>query len=125
MNGPMHCKRKFWKILVFIIAGVAALGFVVMSLWNWLMPSLFTGAHQIDYWHALGLFVLCKILFGGFRGRGGWHDHRRQRWEQMSEEERQKFKEGMRGFGRFRGGWHRGDAESKDIKEPPQTPGSV
>nr|WP_240475794.1 hypothetical protein [Herbaspirillum rhizosphaerae] len=123
----MHCKRKFWKILVFIIAGVAALGFVVMSLWNWLMPSLFAGAHQIDYLHALGLFVLCKILFGGFRGRGCHHD-RRHRWEQMSEEERQKFKEGMRGFGRFRGGWHRGAADSADVKEnkePPQAPGSV
>jgi hypothetical protein len=125
MNGPMHCKRKFWKILVFIIAGVAALGFVVMSLWNWLIPSLFSGAHQIDYLQALGLFVLCKILFGGFRGRGGCHD-RRQRWEQMSEEERKKFKEGMRGFGRFRGGWHRGDVDTKDVPpNPPQTPGSV
>jgi len=121
MNSALPCKRKFWKILVFIIAGVAALGLVVMSLWNWLMPSLFPGVHQIDYLHALGLFVLCKLLFGGWRGRGGWHD-KRHRWEQMSEEERQKFKEGMRGFGRFGG---RRQRDKVDTQEQPPSSGSV
>jgi predicted Fe-S protein YdhL (DUF1289 family) len=121
MNGPMNCKRKFWKILVFIIAGVAALGFVVMSLWNWLMPSLFSGAQQIDYVHALGLFVLCKILFGGFRGRG-CHHHHRQRWEQMSDEEREKFKQGMRGMRGWRDRWSRNERNDRndvaDAKDP-------
>src|SRR5450830_621550 len=106
----MNCKRKFWKILIVVIAGVAALGLVVMALWNWLMPSLFAGVHAISYVQALGLFVLCRILVGGFRGRGGWHH--RQRWEQMSEEERQKFKQGMHGMRGFGGRWqqrHGGD----------------
>lgn len=94
----MNCKPRIWKFLVLVVAGVAALGWVVMNLWNWLLPSLFTGAHQIGYAQALGLFVLCKILFGGWRHHGphGWRH--RGRWEQMSEEDRRKFKEGMRAF---------------------------
>ncbi len=31
------------------------------------MPALF-GWHLITFWQALGLLVLSKILFGGFRG---------------------------------------------------------
>lgn len=116
----MNCKRKFWKIAVVVIAGLAALGFITMSLWNWLMPSLFSGVHQIDYLQALGLLVLSRILFGGFRGGrgGGWHGRheRHERWEAMSEEERQKFKEGMRGMHGFRGRWGR-DGMSRNERQ--------
>jgi len=97
----MDRRGKFLKIAVLVLVGVAILGWIVMSLWNWLLPSLFAGVHQIDYLRAIGLLVLCRILFGGFRGRGGWHGAHhlhRQRWEQMSEEERAKFKDGMRMF---------------------------
>jgi hypothetical protein len=75
-------------------------GFVVMQLWNWLMPVLF-GWHGIGFWQAIGILVLSKILFGGFRGRPGHHLHWRgrmmERWEQMTPEEREKFRESMRG----------------------------
>jgi len=105
----MYMKWKILKITLLVIVGVGALGWVVMSLWNWLMPALVDGVHQLDYLHAVGLLVLSRILFGGMRGRGGWHGgHHRHRWEQMSEEERAKFKNGMRGLrGRCgRGGEH-------------------
>lgn len=122
----MNCKRKFWKIAVVVIAGLAALGFITMSLWNWLMPSLFSGVHQIDYLHALGLLVLCRILFGGFRGGRGGHCHeRRQRWEQMSEEERKKFKEGMRGMHGFRGRWGRDGGGKGERQDTPPTAGGA
>jgi len=114
----MSCQRKFWKILVLVIAGVAALGWVVMSLWNWLLPSLFPGVHQIAYLQALGLLVLSKILFGGFRGRG-CHHHHRQRWEQMSDEEREKFKRGVRGW---RGRWGRHEDADTDANARPTSP---
>jgi len=97
----MNWKLKALKIALFVVVGVGALGWVVMSLWNWLIPSLFSGAHQIDYIHALGLFVLSKILFGGWRGHGGGRHRFRQRWEQMAPEEREKFRRGMF-FGRGR-----------------------
>jgi len=96
----MNCKPRFLKILIMVIGGIAVLSGVVMALCNWLLPSLLPGMHPIGYWQALGLFVLCRILFGGFRG--GCRQH--GRWHNMSEEERLKFKEGMRSM---RGGWGR------------------
>jgi hypothetical protein len=88
------------KIAVFVVLALLVFGFVVMSLWNWLMPALF-GLHVITFWQALGLLVLCKILFGGFRGRGGpgmhWRRRMMERWEQMTPEEREKFRQGMGG----------------------------
>jgi len=84
------------KVALLVVVGIGILGWIVMVLWNWLIPSLFSGAHPIDYIHALGLFVLSKILFGGFRGRGGWHRHGFARhWEHMTPEQREKFQRGM------------------------------
>ena len=52
------------------ITGLAILfGFVIMWLWNWLMPELF-GLTTLTYWQAVGLFILLKLLLGGC-GRGG------------------------------------------------------
>jgi hypothetical protein len=88
------------KIAVFVVLGLLVFGFVVMSLWNWLMPALF-GLRTIHFWQALGLLILSKILFGGFRGRGGpgmhWRRRMMERWEQMTPEEREKFRQGMGG----------------------------
>lgn len=98
-------RQKLWfaKKLIMVMIAIAALGWVVMSLWNWIMPSLFTSAQPIDYFRALGLLVLSRILFGGFHGRGGWHHHKHmQRWQHMTDEEKEKFKQGMMGF-RHRG----------------------
>ena len=97
---------RFLKFLVFGIAFAAIFTYVVMRLWNWLTPGLF-GWHVISYWQALGLLFLCKILFGGFRGGPGhyrnmhWRRRMFERWEQMTPEEREKFRESMRGCGPF------------------------
>jgi hypothetical protein len=78
---------------------IAICGEVVMHLWNWLLPPLF-GWRQITFWQGLGLLVLCRILFGGFHGRG--HDQSRlrrsrsERWERMTPEEREKLRQGLR-----------------------------
>jgi hypothetical protein len=59
-----------------VIVGIAGLGYLVMLLWNWLLPTLFVGVREIDYMQALGVLVLSKILFGGLRGHGchgRWH----------------------------------------------------
>jgi len=95
------------KFVLFAALFVTVFGFVVMSLWNWLMPALF-GWHLINFWQAVGILVLSKILFGGFRGHPGrhlyWRRRMMERWEQMTPEEREKFRQGMRGrcgaFGR-------------------------
>jgi hypothetical protein len=90
------------RIVKYVILGILALvlfGLVVMALWNWLMPALF-GLRIIGFWQALGLVVLCKILFGGLHshGRHGhWRGRMKDRWEQMTPEEREKFRHGMWG----------------------------
>ena len=83
-------------ILLFITIG----GEIVLQLWNWLLPTLF-GWRQITFWQALGILALCRVLFGGF-GRHGFQrsNFRRrwaERWERMTPEEREKFRQGMRG----------------------------
>jgi hypothetical protein len=83
-------------MLVFMAIG----GWIVQSLWNWLLPPLF-GWHQVTFWQALGLLALCRILFGGLglRGSGRSNFRRRmaERWERMTPEERERFQQGMRG----------------------------
>jgi hypothetical protein len=88
------------KFVLFIIAAALVLGYVVMHLWNWLLPAVF-GWHMINYWQALGILALTRLLFGGFRGHrgGGMHWRRRmmERWERMTPAEREKFRQGMGG----------------------------
>ncbi len=59
-------------------------GWVVMLLWNWLMPEIF-GLTLITYWQAWGLLVLSSILFKGFpsgtNSDGGKRGDRRRRKE--------------------------------------------
>ncbi|MDR1517515.1 MAG: hypothetical protein LBS52_05425 [Dysgonamonadaceae bacterium] len=93
--------KKIFKIIggiVGIIATVAALGAVVMYLWNGIVPTVI-GWGTITYWQAFGLLVLCKLLFGGFRCKGnGCHRHKgrhfrkmKEKWNDMSEDERCEF----------------------------------
>ena len=100
-----HWMRKGLKFVLIALVAVGVFSFLVMSLWNWLMPPLF-GRPMITFWQALGLLVLSRILLGGLRGRPGsphWHWRRRmmERWEQMTPEEREKFRQGLRGCGPF------------------------
>ena len=70
------------KILMglgFAVLGVGFLalcGWVVMLLWNWLMPEIF-GLKRLDFWQAWGILALSTILFKGFGSGGG--DNRRNR----------------------------------------------
>jgi len=104
-------KRKLIWIVPLAVLGIAAFivigGEIVMRLWNWLLPPLF-GWRVVTFWQALGLLVLCRILFGGLGmhgGRGGhrgWRRRMEERCENMSPEEREKFRQKMRerwGFG--------------------------
>ena len=84
---------------ILIVLGIAALvtlfGFIVMLLWNWLLPNLFA-FHTITFWQAIGLVILSKILFGGFKccNHHGHHD-KMHRWH-MSPEDREKLREEWR-----------------------------
>lgn len=95
--------KKFWikkgaMILIFGSAAILLIGFVVMSLWNSILPAVI-GVKTITFLQALGILVLSKILFGGFGGRGGrwrgspaWKEKMKQRWDKMTPEEKERFK---------------------------------
>ena len=95
-----HWILRGLKVLLFVALAATVFSFVVMALWNRLMPGIF-GLHAISFWQALGLLVLSKILFGGFRGRPAfamhWRHRMMERWEHMTSEEREKFRAGLRG----------------------------
>lgn len=55
---------------IFITGLAILLGFVIMWLWNWLMPMIF-GLTTLTFWEAVGVFILFKILLGGCSGFGG------------------------------------------------------
>ena len=116
--------KRFWlaRALKFAVIMVIALGVVsviVMYLWNWLVPTLFSGP-TLTYWQTLGLLLLSRLLLGGLRPRGPFHHpgrfgHKRfghgpfgrgmhrKHWSHMTREERQKMREHLRnqrrGFG--------------------------
>jgi hypothetical protein len=103
----MRRKNLIW-IAPLALAGLALFVFIggeiVMQLWNRLLPGLF-GFPTLSFWQALGLLVLCRILFGGFgghRGGGGsgmrrrMKERMRERYARMTPEEQERFRRRMR-----------------------------
>jgi len=89
----MRFRRKLFARILLVALIIALLGLIVMRLWNWIIPGLIADAHPIDYPHAIGLLVLCRILFGGFRGHGGCHRATQwRRWQQMTPDERERLR---------------------------------
>ena len=94
----------FWfarglKIALVVVVAVTLMSLGVMALWNWVIPPVM-GWKAIDFWQAVGLLVLARLLFGfrfGFGHRMHWRGRMMERWERMTPEEREKFREGMRG----------------------------
>jgi hypothetical protein len=56
-------KKKLLFIPFVVLVCLSVVGFVVMELWNYLLPALFH-VPAITFWQAVGLFILCKLLFG-------------------------------------------------------------
>ncbi|MDR2682612.1 MAG: hypothetical protein LBB64_01930 [Dysgonamonadaceae bacterium] len=93
-----------WHLLLGL-AAIAGFGAAVMWLWNALLPQIF-GIAAINFWQALGLLVLCRILFGSFGrgwmlgGRSKFHrNHIREKWLNMTPEERKEFIKNRHYFG--------------------------
>lgn len=108
-TNDMSGKRFFYEIgpvrffIFLLFGGLAALavGALVMLLWNAVLPDL-VGVKEISYWQSVGLLILCRILFGSFRPKGGrprqmgLSPQLKAKLMNMSEEERLAFKEEMR-----------------------------
>jgi len=94
--------------------------FIVMLLWNGLIPELFKGP-VISFPQALGLLVLSKILFHGFGWRKNhwrhhdWRKRMQERMNAMTPEERDRFRsQWKQRCGRF-GSW---DEPGEPAKAP-------
>ena len=105
----MKKKKWIWLAPLAILALFAfiALGAeIVRLLWNWVFPPLF-GWREIDFRQGLAILVLSRILFGTWGGRGSERSGIRRRmkdrmagrmaehWEQMTPEERERFREAI------------------------------
>lgn len=98
---PRRRRKEFFIFIPFIVAAAVLLfGWIVMLLWNAILPAA-VHAGEITYWQAVGLLILSRILFGfggkrfggpGFRGNMYW----KEKWAGMSDEEKAKFKEQWR-----------------------------
>ena len=95
---------RFLGIMMFL-AAIAVFSAAAMFLWNALMPEIF-GLSALSYWQAAGLVILARILFGGLgpgrfaalggraNGVGGeFHQGNpfREKWMNMSDDERVEF----------------------------------
>jgi len=112
---------KFFKsrllIVPIMLAMIALFGVAIMLLWNVLMPEIF-GLPALNYWQAAGLLLFARILLGGLglgngftrRGPGepfSRHGNRlREKWFNMTEDERKEFMEKERGFHNFHNRFH-------------------
>jgi hypothetical protein len=91
-------KTQIFKHVLWGMAAIAGFSAVVMLLWNALIPDIF-GLSVINFWQALGLLALVRLLFGGFgwkmagrHGHGGFGKNPlREKWEKMTPEERKEF----------------------------------
>ncbi len=100
-------KNTFWikKILGFACLAVAfvfGLSWIVMQLWNQVAVAVLH-VSPITYWQAAGLLILAKILFGGFGKSGcgsccgkGFGKEMKEKWGNMSPEEKEAFKQQWR-----------------------------
>ena len=96
MRGPVRWVAKGAAIAVAVVAFIAVFSWLVMVLWNYLVPALFHGP-AIGYWQAFALLVLARVLFGGIRarhGHGHWRRHLwRERWESLTPAERERLRQ--------------------------------
>jgi hypothetical protein len=96
----MKTRKCFYygKFAVLGVAGMILFTFVVMWLWNWLVPELFNGP-VVTYWQTLGLLILSKILFSGIgKGHSSKHSgHNHDYPSKYKDKWKRKFEEKMNG----------------------------
>lgn len=95
MKRTSRPARIAFMILMGILA-VVVFGGIVMLLWNNVLAEV-VSVSTVNFWQALGILVLAKILFGGFGGgshyKRRWKNRMSEKWNTMTPEEREKFKQ--------------------------------
>lgn len=95
-------KYVFWFLVL-----VAILSAGVLLLWNWLIPELFNGK-MINYWQALGILALARLLTGIGRVGSGHMKHKiASHWHALPREEKEELRK------KFRDKWCRVDSSEE------------
>ena len=81
-NKPKPVKIFGMVIIAILVGGGLAL--LVMLIWNAILPEV-AGAKEINFWQAMGLLILSKILFGGFRMGSFSKSHRSEKKRQWKD----------------------------------------
>jgi hypothetical protein len=96
-------KRGWWigRFFLFGVLGLGLIGLVTMTLWNGLVPVLFSGP-VITFWQAIGLLLLSKILFWSWGGKSHadngshWKSYWKNKWNSMTPDDRERLKQKMK-----------------------------
>ena len=93
----MNYHRKKFFFFPLVLAGIALFTYVTMLLWNALLPDIFN-LTTINFWQALGLLALTRLLFGGMhsnwkknRTSGHFDSELRNKMKNMTPEEKKEF----------------------------------
>ncbi len=114
-----------------VSAVFSLLSYVVMLLWNNVLVAV-THVGLVTFWQAAGILLLSKILFG-FGGRSfkkhrspqehAWRTEMIGKWQNMTPEERKKFKEEFRN--RCGGGWRGNRGWDRDFGKQEEKQGEA
>lgn len=69
-NNRAHKPLKIGGGIILGLGIAVLLGFIIMWLWNALMPEIF-GLSLITFWQGLGMALLARLIFGGVGGGNG------------------------------------------------------
>lgn len=121
MSTNAFRRRKFLFIPLILLA-IAAFSAATMALWNALMPVIFQ-LPVINFWQAMGLLVLARLLFGIGRpchrwGGPPWKHKLREKVSKMSSEEREAFFKRLRDHRRSWHGEHFKEEKETDADDP-------
>jgi hypothetical protein len=85
---------KIIKIVLLVLIIFSLVSYIVMLLWNWLMPELF-GLPQVNFEQSAGILLMSKILFGGFKksNHGHANSYWKEKWHNIPEDKREKWKQ--------------------------------
>lgn len=61
-------KKYACSTIIAAIISQFILAYIIMLLWNWLLPTLF-GLITITYWQAFGVLILLNIISGLFKNK--------------------------------------------------------
>jgi hypothetical protein len=125
-------ERRIKKGVLFVpifIGGIFLFTWLIMLLWNGILPGVITGVKSISFFQAMGILVLSKILFGFNSGWGGGsrYQRRKQQMEEklqhMTPEEREQFKAEWRNrcggrWGGFEAMKHKPQQPNEELTEP-------